>query len=134
MLSHIESIVCSDLPHAFWDRKKHIVDLPYKKDLREKQIPTKASPIQMNRELLQYCQKEIKDLLDKGLIRKSKNPPRPGTQTSPRWPRPSPPPRPHTARLALPSFPHAAAASTAAPRRGRSSSCRALFAAAEKRF
>ena len=74
MLSHIDSIVCSDLPHAFWDRKKHIVDLPYKKDLREKQIPTKASPIQMNRELLQYCQKEIKDLLDKGLIRKSKNP------------------------------------------------------------
>ena len=28
----------------------------------------------MNEELLQYCQKEIKDLLDKGLIRKSKSP------------------------------------------------------------
>ncbi|KAH1212677.1 polyprotein [Glycine max] len=56
------------------DGKKHIVDLPYEKDFREKQIPTKARPIQMNEELLQYCQKEIKDLLDKGLIRKSKNP------------------------------------------------------------
>ena len=27
----------------------------------------------MNEELLQYCQREIKDLLDKGLIRKSKS-------------------------------------------------------------
>ena len=62
------------MPHAFWDRKKHIVDLPYEKDFREKQIPTKAKPIQMNEELFQYCQKEIKDLLDKGLIRKSKSP------------------------------------------------------------
>ncbi|KAH1148330.1 hypothetical protein GYH30_043114 [Glycine max] len=74
LLNHIESTVCSELPHAFWDRKKHIVDLPSEKDFREKQIPTKARPIQMNEELLQYCQKEIKDLLDKGLIRKSKSP------------------------------------------------------------
>ncbi|KAG5066364.1 hypothetical protein JHK86_010095 [Glycine max] len=71
LLKHIESSVCSDLPHAFWDRKKHIVDLPYEKDFREKQISTKARPIQMNEELLQYCQKEIKDLLDKGLIQKN---------------------------------------------------------------
>ena len=71
MLSHIESTICFDLPYAFWDRKKHIVDLPYEKDIREKQIPTNARPIQMNGELLQYCQKEIKDLLDKGLIRKN---------------------------------------------------------------
>ena len=28
----------------------------------------------MNEELLQYCQKEIKDLLDKGFIRKSQSP------------------------------------------------------------
>jgi len=74
LLSHIKSTVYSNLPHAFWDRKKHIVDLPYEKDFREKQIPTKARPIQMNEELLQYYQKEIKDLLDKGLIRKSKSP------------------------------------------------------------
>uniref|UniRef100_A0A0R0ESJ6 Retropepsins domain-containing protein n=1 Tax=Glycine max TaxID=3847 RepID=A0A0R0ESJ6_SOYBN len=68
LLSHIESIVCSVLPNAFWDRKKHIVDLPYEKNFREKQIPTKARPIQMNEELLQYCQKEIQDFLNKGLI------------------------------------------------------------------
>ena len=73
MLQHIQLTICSNLPHAFWNRKKHIVDLPYEKDFREKQIPTKARPIQMNEELLQYCQKEIKDLLDKGLIRKRKS-------------------------------------------------------------
>jgi len=74
LLQHIQSTICSDLPHAFWNQKKHIVDLPYEKDFREKQIPTKARPIQMNEELLQYCQKETKDLLDKGLIRKRKSP------------------------------------------------------------
>jgi len=74
LLHHIESTICSDLPHAFWNRKKHIVDLPYEKDFMEKQIPTKVRPIQINEELLQYCQKEIKNLLDKGLIRKSKSP------------------------------------------------------------
>ena len=73
MLQHIESTICSDLPHAFWNRKKHIVDLLNEKDFKEKQIPTKARLIQMNEELLQYCQKKIKDLLDKGLIIKSKS-------------------------------------------------------------
>jgi len=48
LLQHIQSTICSNLQHAFWNRKKHIVDLPYKKDFREKQIPTKARPIQMN--------------------------------------------------------------------------------------
>uniref|UniRef100_A0A0R0KJ75 DUF7746 domain-containing protein n=1 Tax=Glycine max TaxID=3847 RepID=A0A0R0KJ75_SOYBN len=74
LLKHIQSTICSDFPYTFWNRKKHIVDLPYEKDFREKHIPTKAKPIQMNEEFLQYCQKEIKDLLDKGLIRKSKSP------------------------------------------------------------
>jgi len=37
-------------------------------------IPTKARPIQMNAELLQYCKKEIQTLLDKELIRPSKSP------------------------------------------------------------
>lgn len=50
------------------------MDLPYEKDFQEQLIPTKARPIQMNEELLQICQKEIKDLLVKGFIRKSKNP------------------------------------------------------------
>jgi hypothetical protein len=66
--------VCSDLPNAFWHRKKHIVSLPYVKDFSEKRIPTKAQPILMNVELLDFCQKEISDLLVKGIIRKSKSP------------------------------------------------------------
>ena len=66
--------VCLDLPNAFWHRKKHIVSLPYVKDFSEKRIPTKAQPIQMNVELLYFCQKEIADLLSKGIIRKSKSP------------------------------------------------------------
>ena len=40
-----------------------MVSLPYEKDFNEKQIPTKARPIQMNQELLEYCKKEIQDLL-----------------------------------------------------------------------
>ncbi len=40
--------ICADSPNAFWDRKKHTVDLPYEKDFDEKNIPTKARPIQMN--------------------------------------------------------------------------------------
>jgi hypothetical protein len=39
-----------------------------------KRIPTKARPIQMNAELLDFCRKEISDLLAKGIIRKSKFP------------------------------------------------------------
>jgi hypothetical protein len=70
----IVDTVCSDLPKAFWHRKKHIVSLPYVKDFSEKRIPTKARPIQMNVELLDFCQKEIYDLLAKGIIRKSKSP------------------------------------------------------------
>ena len=41
LLNHIESTVCSDLSHAFWDKKKHIVNLPYEKDFREKKFPQK---------------------------------------------------------------------------------------------
>ena len=44
------------------------------KDFNEKQIPTKARPTQMNNELLEHCKKKIEDLLNKGLIRKSKSP------------------------------------------------------------
>ena len=32
----IEDEICSDLPNAFWDRKQHIVDLPYKNNFDEK--------------------------------------------------------------------------------------------------
>ena len=55
--------VCSDVPNAFCHRKKHIVDLPYVKDYDEKNIPTKARPIQMNVEAVEFCKKEIHELL-----------------------------------------------------------------------
>ena len=57
--------VCSDVPNAFWHRKKHIVDLPYVKDFDEKNIPTNAHPIQMNAETVEFCKKEINDLVQK---------------------------------------------------------------------
>ena len=66
--------VCSNIPNAFWHRKQHEVELPYEPDFSEKNIPTKARPIQMNKDLLGYCEKEIQDLIDKKLIRKSKSP------------------------------------------------------------
>ena len=66
--------VCSDAPNAFWHRKKHIVDLLYVKDFNEKNIPTKARPIQMSVEIVEFCKKEISDLLEKKLIRNSKSP------------------------------------------------------------
>ena len=61
----IENNLCSSIPNAFWNRKQHMVSLPYEKDFNEKQIPTKARPIQMSPELLEYCKKEINDLLSK---------------------------------------------------------------------
>ena len=70
----IETEICSNLPTNFWHKHQHIVQLPYEKDFNERQIPTKARPIQMNNELLEHCKKEIEDLLIKGLIRKSKSP------------------------------------------------------------
>ena len=57
--------VCSDVRNAFWHMKKHIVDLPYVKDFDGKNIPTKARPIQMNAETVEFCKKEIHDLLEK---------------------------------------------------------------------
>ena len=51
-----------------------MVSLPYEKDFSENQIPTKARPIQMSPELLEYCKKEINDLLSKKLIRPSHSP------------------------------------------------------------
>ncbi|RVW24695.1 Enzymatic polyprotein [Vitis vinifera] len=55
-------------------QKQHEVELPYEPDFSEKNIPTKARPIQMNKDLLSYCEKEIQDLMDKKLIRKSNSP------------------------------------------------------------
>ena len=55
--------VCSDVPNAFWHRRKHIVDLPYVKDFDEKNISTKVHHVQMNVEIVEFCKKEINDLL-----------------------------------------------------------------------
>ena len=66
--------VCSNIPNAFWHRKQHEVELPYDSDFNEKNIPTKDRPIQMNKDLLSYCENEIQDPLDKKLIKKSKSP------------------------------------------------------------
>ena len=51
-----------------------MVSLLCEKDFNEKQISTKARPIQMNPELLELCKKEINDLLSKKLIRPSHSP------------------------------------------------------------
>ena len=66
--------VYSDLPTAFWHRKRNEVALSYVKDFNEKNIPTKARPIQMSQELMNFCKAEIEDLLKKGIIRKSRSP------------------------------------------------------------
>ena len=74
-LQHLfEKDLCADIPNAFWERKQHLVNLPYEPDFSEKLIPTKARPIQMNHELEQHCKKEIQDLEQKKLIRKSRSP------------------------------------------------------------
>jgi hypothetical protein len=38
----IEPKICSNLPHAFWHRKKHIVQLPYEKYFKEKKYSNKS--------------------------------------------------------------------------------------------
>ncbi|GAV88412.1 hypothetical protein CFOL_v3_31834 [Cephalotus follicularis] len=72
--NNIINNICSDLPDAFWHRKRHMVSLPYEKDFTEQNIPTKARPIQMTYELKEHCKKEIQELLNKRLIRPSKSP------------------------------------------------------------
>ncbi|GAV86389.1 hypothetical protein CFOL_v3_29820 [Cephalotus follicularis] len=71
---NITNNFCLDLPDAFWHRKCHVVSLPYEKDFSERNIHTKARPIQMTYELMEHCKKEIEELLTKKLIRPSKSP------------------------------------------------------------
>ena len=47
----IEHEICSNLPNVFLRGKQHVVDRPYEGNFYEKQIATKARPIQMNAEL-----------------------------------------------------------------------------------
>ncbi|XP_062171082.1 uncharacterized protein LOC133876857 [Alnus glutinosa] len=53
---------------------KHTVSLPYVKDFDEGKITTKARPIQMSQETMEFCRNEIEDLLRKSIICKSKSP------------------------------------------------------------
>ncbi|GAV78451.1 LOW QUALITY PROTEIN: hypothetical protein CFOL_v3_21919, partial [Cephalotus follicularis] len=71
---NITNNLCSDLPNVFWHRKRHVVSLSYEKGFSERNIPTKARPIQMTYELMEHCKKEIEELLTKKLIRPSKSP------------------------------------------------------------
>ncbi|KAG5584782.1 hypothetical protein H5410_045216 [Solanum commersonii] len=57
--------ICADHPSAFWNRKKHIVTLPYEDNFSEDNIPTKSRPCQLNAELVEFCKKEIDNLLNK---------------------------------------------------------------------
>ncbi|XP_047262232.1 uncharacterized protein LOC124895866 [Capsicum annuum] len=66
--------ICADHPSAFWNRKKHIVTLPYEDTFSEDNIPTKSRPCQMNVELAEFYKKKIDNLLQKGLIKPSKSP------------------------------------------------------------
>ena len=70
----IKNEICSELPNAFWYRKQHVVCLPYIKTFSEKNIPTKARPIQMSQDMMEFYKKEIDELLQKKIIRKSKSP------------------------------------------------------------
>lgn len=54
--------------------KKHMVNLPYEPDFKEKMIPTKARPIAMGPRHLEICKKEIAELEKRGLIRKGNSP------------------------------------------------------------
>ena len=69
-----EKEICSEFPNAFWERKKHLVELPYIPGFDEQNIPTKARPIQMNHEMMEICKKEIDHLLKNGIIRNSNSP------------------------------------------------------------
>ncbi|KAG5579991.1 hypothetical protein H5410_050618 [Solanum commersonii] len=57
--------ICADHPSAFWNRKKHIVILPYEEGFSKDDIPTKSPPCRMNVELVEFCKNEIDNLLQK---------------------------------------------------------------------
>jgi hypothetical protein len=68
----IESEICANISKAFGYNKNHVVQLLYESNFDKKIILTKIRPIQVNQELLDYCNKEIENLLQKCLKRKSK--------------------------------------------------------------
>lgn len=71
---YFEKEICLKLPNAFWERKRHLIELPYINGLDEQAIPTKAIPIQMNQSIMEVCKIEINHLLKNGIIRPSSSP------------------------------------------------------------
>ena len=63
---------CSESPNAFWKREKYFVNLPFYPLQKINLI--KASARLMSSSEREFCAKEIKDLLEKGLIGPSKSP------------------------------------------------------------
>ena len=71
---NLEKEICLDFSTTFWHTRTHQVSLPYIKEFREENIPTKARLIQMNERLLEICEKELEELVDKKLIKNSSSP------------------------------------------------------------
>ena len=63
---------CSEEPNAFWHWKQHTIELPYKTEYVGK--PCKIRAILMNKAYMELCEKEIKQLLNRRLIRESDKP------------------------------------------------------------
>ncbi|KAA0032919.1 Enzymatic polyprotein [Cucumis melo var. makuwa] len=61
-------------PKCLLGSKEAYGNIAYEDGFKEAQIPTKARPIQMNKDLVKVCKDEITDLLNKGLISPSKSP------------------------------------------------------------
>jgi hypothetical protein len=70
----IESEICTNISKAFEYNKNYVIQLLYESNFDKKIILTKIRPFQMNQELLDYCNKEIQNLLKKCLKQKSKLP------------------------------------------------------------
>ena len=63
---------CSDSPNAFWTREQYFVSLPY--DPTKENKPMKASAALMSPSEVKFCDEEIQELLQKGLIEPAKSP------------------------------------------------------------
>jgi len=65
----LEEEYFSEEPNAFWHRKQHTVELPYKERYVSK--PCKSRAIPMSQEYRNLCEKEIQQLLSRRFIRES---------------------------------------------------------------
>ena len=70
--SKLERDCTSESPNEFWTREKYFVSLPF--NPLEKPKARKSSATLTSRLERELCEKEIKELLDKGVIEPSKSP------------------------------------------------------------